>query len=142
MSLAASTWSVTAVRLCIERYRELCELYRAAALGSNWLSNIGGSHAANYPTRRPNLLVTKWDLDIAVPQLDEERQAIFYLRYWSKLSQEEVAGILGCSRYRVWQILQKLPEEIFHILTSPGGLAATRRPSRRKWRLGNPLDPR
>ncbi len=142
MSLAASTWSVTAVRLCIERYRELCELYKAAALGSNWLSNIGGSHAANYPTRRPNLLVTKWDLDIAVPQLDEESQVIFYLRYWSKLSQEQIARILGCSRHRVWQILQELPEKIFYILTSPGGPAATTTRPRSKLRLGNPPDPR
>ena len=130
MSLAASTWTVTAVQLCIERYRELCELYKAAMLGSSWLSNIGRSHitAQSYLTRRPNLLVSKWDLDIAVPQLDEESQAIFYLRYWSKLSQEQIARILGCSRQRVWRILQELPEEIFYILTSPGRLSATTAP--------------
>jgi biotin operon repressor len=124
MSLGASTWSVMGVRLCLERYRELCELYKAAMLGSSWLSKIGGFHsAANYPTRRPNLLVTKWDLDIAVPQLDKESQAVFYLRYWSELSHEQIAAILGCSRQRVWRIVQELPEDICRILTRPKRLA-------------------
>jgi len=117
MQLTVRNWTPDSVRLCLERYRELCELCAAAAVGSNWLTGIGGGGRCQaYPSRRFSLLVTKWDLDMALTHLADAERAVFFLHYWAQMSQPEVAGVLGCSRQRVNRIVRRLPSRILRIL--------------------------
>lgn len=120
-------WTLTRLEECIRSYRELYEIHRIVSIGSSWMSGIGGSGGMTrtYPGRNPELLFSLWDLDRVLPCLPTDYKAVFYLRYWGQWTQARIADLMGCSRQRVWYLLDTLPEVIMEGLM--GGFGRKRR---------------
>jgi hypothetical protein len=115
-SIASTSWDRDSVRQALCRYAELCELYRAAFVVSSWPQELRtGAGPRAWPARF-GLLSSKWDLDMAVRRLCPFDQALFHLRYRLGYSQERIGRILGCSRYWVWQLLDRMPSVLLQAL--------------------------
>ncbi len=126
---AQPTESEYYTRQMVRRYLyagdEMDELYRAAFVGSSWpaadLQSATG--VRTYPARF-GLLSTKWDMDIAIGELEEFERAVLQLHFWAHYSQAQIAALLGCLRREVWYTVQRLPDRLAAILNpevSPDG---------------------
>ena len=119
-SIAPDIWDCDSVRQALARYAELCELYQAAFIVSSWPRQLRYGDGPRAWPARFGLLSSKWDLDMALRRLTPLDQALFHLRYRRGYSQARIGRILGCSRGRVWQLLERMPARVLQALCDTG----------------------
>ena len=68
-------------------------------------------------------MITRWDIDRAISELEPHERDILHLRYHRQLTHGAISRIVSRSRTYVWHILDRLPEQLADILNRLPGHA-------------------
>jgi len=97
--------------------RHIADLCDGALIVSSWPGDDvrGSSSRRRYPAAIA-LLITRWDMDQAIRELEPAQRDILRLRYHGQLTMAAIAELTDTSRTYVWHILDRLPHELADIL--------------------------
>lgn len=97
--------------------RHISDLCAGGQVVSSWPGDdVRGSGARRRYPAAVRLLITRWDIDRAIHELEPAQRDILRLRYHGQLSQAAIAELIDASRTYVWHILDRLPHELADIL--------------------------
>jgi len=97
--------------------RHITDLCDGGQVVSSWPGDDvrGSTSRRRYPAAIA-LLITRWDMDQAIRELEPAQRDILRLRYHGQLTMAAIAQLTDTSRTYVWHILDRLPHELAHIL--------------------------